>query len=92
MGTGCCWERFCVRHFHVRPLRACPPTTRLRNLKVEETGVCRVVRERVFSSAWHPNEEKLLLAVGDKVGSSCLLSLSSWLYLQHAFFTLSAAV
>eukprot|EP00752_Nemacystus_decipiens_P008110 g7250.t1 len=42
---------------------------RLRNLKVEETGVCKVVRDRVYSSAWHPNEEKLLLAIGDKVGN-----------------------
>lgn len=43
-------------------------TARLRELKVEETGVCKVVRERVYSSAWHPSDAKLLLAVGDKVG------------------------
>ncbi|CAM9236231.1 unnamed protein product, partial [Hapterophycus canaliculatus] len=42
---------------------------RLRNLKVEETGVCKVVRERAYSMAWHPSKEKLLLAVGDKVGN-----------------------
>eukprot|EP00903_Cladosiphon_okamuranus_P012115 g11367.t1 len=42
---------------------------RFRDLKVEETGVCKVARERAYSSAWHPNEEKLLLAVGDKVGN-----------------------
>lgn len=44
------------------------PPRRLRGLKVEETGVCKVVRERAYSLAWHPSKTKLLLAVGDKVG------------------------
>ncbi|CAN0177159.1 unnamed protein product, partial [Ectocarpus fasciculatus] len=40
---------------------------RLRGLNVEETGVCKVVRERAYSTTWHPSRDKLLLAVGDKV-------------------------
>ncbi|CAN0435548.1 unnamed protein product, partial [Ectocarpus sp. 12 AP-2014] len=40
---------------------------RLSCLKVEETGVCKVVRERAYSTTWHPSGDKLLLAVGDKV-------------------------
>ena len=58
---------FVLDAFTSRPLPAHPPAARLRDLKVEETGVCKVVRERAYSSAWHPSEEKLLLAVGDKV-------------------------
>ncbi|CAM9776641.1 unnamed protein product [Scytosiphon promiscuus] len=42
---------------------------RLRNLKVEETGVCKVVTERAYCAAWHPSKDKLLLAVGDKFGN-----------------------
>lgn len=42
-------------------------SSRLHGLKVEETGVCKVVRERAYSTAWHPSGDKLLLAVGDKV-------------------------
>lgn len=29
--------------------------------------MCKVVRERAYSSVWHPSETKLLLAIGDKV-------------------------
>lgn len=42
-------------------------TSRLRDLKVGETGVCKVVRERAYTASWHPSNDKLLLAVGDKV-------------------------
>lgn len=45
------------------------PTARLRDLKLGETGVCKVVRERAYSTSWHPSKDKLLLAVGDKVAS-----------------------
>ena len=42
--------------------------------------MCKVVRERAYSLAWHPSESKLLIAVGDKVGAFgviCLLSLGT---------------
>ena len=64
---------FVLDAFTSCPLPACPPAARLRNLKVEETGVCKVVRERAYSSAWHPSEEKLLLAVGDKVWNTFIV-------------------
>lgn len=66
-------------------------------MEVEETGVCKVVRERAYSSAWHPNDEKLLLAVGDKVWEYVLLYLTFFVFslvVLHilAFCTLSLAV
>ncbi|CAM9549603.1 unnamed protein product, partial [Choristocarpus tenellus] len=50
---------------------------RLQSLKVGEKDVCKVVRERAYGIAWHPSSEKLLLAVGDKVGNLGLWSVDS---------------
>lgn len=41
----------------------------LRGLTVKETDVAKVVPERIFSTAFHPSADKLLVVVGDKWGS-----------------------
>ncbi|CAN0214617.1 unnamed protein product, partial [Discosporangium mesarthrocarpum] len=51
--------------------------SRLGRLKVDEDGVCKVVKERAYSLAWHPSSDKLLLAAGDKVGHVGIWTLDS---------------
>ena len=40
----------------------------LQSLTVAETDVAKVVPERIYSLAWHPSPDKLLVAAGDKWG------------------------
>ena len=40
----------------------------LQSLTVAETDVAKVVPERIYSLAWHPSPDKLVVAAGDKWG------------------------
>ncbi|CAL9701959.1 unnamed protein product [Knipowitschia caucasica] len=51
--------------------------TALAGLKVTEERVAKVVKERIFSAAFHPCASSLLMAAGDKSGKVGLWSLSS---------------
>lgn len=49
----------------------------LKTLKIREDDVVKVVKDRVFSAAFHPCSSSLLLAAGDKWGKVGLWNMVS---------------
>lgn len=41
----------------------------LQTFNIAEEGVAKVVKSRIYSTAWHPSTCKLLLAAGDRDGN-----------------------
>ena len=41
----------------------------MKSFTINENGVARVLKSRIYSMAWHPSACKLLLAAGDRDGS-----------------------
>lgn len=41
----------------------------MKNFTVNEEGVAKVVKSRIYSLNWHPSSSKLLVAVGDRDGN-----------------------
>lgn len=56
------------------PLSYC---SALKSLKLTEEHVAKVVKDRIFSAAFHPSVSQLLVAAGDKWGKVGLWSLVS---------------
>ncbi|RVE74740.1 hypothetical protein OJAV_G00025010 [Oryzias javanicus] len=51
-------------------------TSELKNMKITEEKVVKVVKDRIFSAAFHPCSSSLLMAAGDKWGKVGLWNLS----------------
>lgn len=56
----------------------------LKNMKVNEDKVAKVVKDRIFSAAFHPCTSSLLLAAGDKWGKVGLWKLVSFICHNYA--------
>lgn len=54
----------------------------LKNLKLTEERVAKVVKDRIFSAAFHPSTSSLLVAAGDKWGKVGLWNLVSFILLS----------
>lgn len=53
----------------------------LKNLRLTEEHVAKVVKDRIFSAAFHPSVSSLLVAAGDKWGKVGLWNLVSFILL-----------
>jgi len=51
----------------------------LKNMRITEEKVVKVVKDRIFSAAFHPCSSSLLMAAGDKWGKVGLWNLVSFL-------------
>lgn len=41
----------------------------MQNFKINDEGVAKVVKSRIYSLNWHPSSSKLLVAAGDRDGN-----------------------
>lgn len=41
----------------------------MKTFDIQEKGVAKVVKSRIYSLAWHPSSSKLLVAAGDRDGN-----------------------
>lgn len=51
----------------------------LKNMRITEDRVAKVVKDRIFSAAFHPSTSSLLVAAGDKWGKVGLWKLVCFL-------------
>lgn len=51
-------------------------------MKLAEVRVAKVVKDRIFSAAFHPGSSSLLVAAGDKWGKVGLWNLVSFVLLK----------
>uniref|UniRef100_A0A8C7Z378 WD repeat-containing protein 76 n=1 Tax=Oryzias sinensis TaxID=183150 RepID=A0A8C7Z378_9TELE len=61
-------------YFAIKPF-GCRYTSELKDMKITEEKVVKVVKDRIFSAAFHPCSSSLLMAAGDKWGKVGLWNL-----------------
>lgn len=65
------------KHKGIKP-SGCRYTSELKDMKITEEKVVKVVKDRIFSAAFHPCSSSLLMAAGDKWGKVGLWNLVSF--------------